>query len=260
MVRVRRYARAMLAAAVLQELADGVSAAEADLLGLMIRDEARQEDDITSRLSQSVRILTREVDGVRITMNVIDGIGPGAAENSVGADIVGALNIDVDGASVQKGFLAQAKMSGSDGVYFRPRSVTTSGGSDHSHAIARGPSGSLPVNGIFSGTVEVTRPRGRLAKQCRKMLGISPDSFVFVYDPSQLAICSATAVLAHQSAQQGVRHPLGTKTLADFFINLADCFIGDLDLGAASQAALVQQVQLLRARTGVFVNISDRPQ
>jgi len=259
MLTVCRYARAVLPAAVLQEFADGISAAEADLLGLMNRDEARQEDDITSRLSQGVRILTREVEGVRITMNVIDGVGPGAAENTVGADIVGALNIDVDGASVQKGFLAQAKMSGSDGLYFRPRMVTTSG-SDHSHAIARGPSSSVPVNGIFSGTVEVTRPRGRLPKQCRKMLGISPDSFVFVYDPSQLAICSATAVLAHQSAQQGVRHPLGTKTLADFFINLADCFIGDLDLGAASQAALMQQAQLLRARTGLFVDISDRPQ
>src|SRR5687768_10664934 len=62
------------------------------------------------------------------------GVGRGAAENTVGADIIGALNIDVDGASVRKGFLAQAKMAGSDGLYFRQTGVTATGGMNYSHA------------------------------------------------------------------------------------------------------------------------------
>ncbi|MFL6109404.1 MAG: hypothetical protein ACJ72L_20770 [Marmoricola sp.] len=250
----------MLSVDVLDELATAVQAAESDLLDLLADDEVRQEDDITSRLSQGIRLFATQVDDVRITMNVIDGVGRGAAESTVGADIIGAVSIDVDGATVRKGFLAQAKMAGSDGLFFRPTGVNGTGGLDYSHAISRGPSAApAPVAGIFSGTVEVTRPRGRLPKQCRKMLGITPDSFVFVYDSAQIAVCSATAVVAHSNATQGTRHPLGTKTLSDFFINLADCFIGDLDLGSASQAAVVDQARQLRARTALYMSISDAP-
>ena len=110
----------MLSADVLHELIDAVDAAEADLLELLSIDAVRQEDDITSRLSHGVRLFTRRVDNVQISMNVIDGVGPGAAENTVGADIIGAININVDGASMQKGFVAQAKKAGDDGLYFRP--------------------------------------------------------------------------------------------------------------------------------------------
>ena len=92
------------------------------------------------------------------------------------------------------------------------------------------------------------------------MLGITPDSFIFVYDSAQIAVCSATAVIALSTATQRVRHPLGTKGLPDFFVNLADCFIGDLDLGAASQRTLVEQAQLFRARRALFLDITAVPQ
>lgn len=107
--------------------------------------EAPYEVDITGRLLGSV---VERLDGLSIkglkwrAKQFKTGRDSAAEEKRIGADFMGVLDIDVDGYSVQKGFLVQAKRA-------EPRK---------------------PIDDWI-----------RLQGQVEKMLAISPASFLFVY-------------------------------------------------------------------------------
>lgn len=205
---------------------------------------------MTSRLAQGVEVLTEQVDGITIELNVVDGIGPGATEQQLGADIVGILRVSVGDLRVTKGFLAQAKRSGTQGLHFDRYDEDKP--EKYSHWFYRGAL-ELPPSGV----VQVTRPSADLEEQCENMLKVTPASYVFVYDLDQIAVVSASAVRAMRSKPTNTktRTPLGTKRLDDFFVHFVDSFVGDPSL-TASDAATVQALAIAnQAATGLLLTV-----
>lgn len=214
----------MLPEDVLQTVARQVATAEQRLLSMIAEGRVRQEPDMTSRLMHGVEIASDQVDGFTVEFTVIDGIGPGAAERTLGADVLGVVRLEMGDVRLAKGFLAQSKRSGADGL--RVKSPTDD---KYSHWLYRG-----DVRLEQSGVVQVTRPSPHLDEQCENMLKVTAHSYVLVFGDSQVAVVSASAVHAHRAAKQRVWKDLGTKRLDDFFLHVVDCFLGDPALAAAS--------------------------
>jgi hypothetical protein len=242
------YGPAVLPPEVLASVAALVQEAEEGIRQRMTEGRGSQEPDLTSRLTDRIETTTNEIDGITIQLTVVDGIGPNSAERQIGADIVGVIRIDLDDIRVTKGFLAQAKRSGSQGVHYDHADESAG------HWLYRG---SLHL--ATSGTVSITRPSKDLAEQCENMLMRSPASFVIVYDDDQVSVVSASAVstLRARPKNSKTRTPLGTKRLDDFFIHLADCFVGDQRLTAADASSIAALAAQQRATTGLLLIVSD---
>jgi hypothetical protein len=234
----------MLSPEVLAKIAEIVQRADDHLCQRMEDERAGQEPVMTAQLMISIEEAVAEIDGVRIELTVVDSMGRGAAERALGADIVGVIHIDVGGTIVTKGFLAQAKRSGTDGVVF----VQT----EKNHWLYRG-----PLHLKVSGTLKVGRPSQRLTDQCNVMLQHTPESYVFVYHPVQTAVVSAVALAAARSKNSQSRTALGTKTLADFFVHLADCFVGDRNIVAQDADSIRALASRLGATTGLLLTVQD---
>ena len=175
-----------------------------------------------------------------------DAHAAGAAESELGADLVGAISINVDGLDVTKGFLAQAKSARRDGLRYRPPV-----GSDYSHWLYRGP---LLLQ--ESGSVTITRPSPQLRRQCNSMLRRTPDCFVVVYHPNQFAVVAASSVMAASNRQPYSRRvDLGTKRLDDFFVHLLDSFIGDRSISASTIHEINELASQERTRAGLLLSI-----
>jgi hypothetical protein len=69
-----------------------------------------------------------------------------------------------------------------------------------------------------------------LVPQCKRMLLISPDSYVFVYTSHGILVASANTI-AHLTAD-GAFHGVYVKTLRQFFRDFFMSFIGDYRLNA----------------------------
>lgn len=211
---------------------------------------------------ENIEVRSETIDGVSIILNTIDGLGRNAAENVVGADVLGCVHMDIGGVRLSKGFLLQSKMSGSDNLRFRRAAPDPPGVLDASHVFSRGPLDSLDSGRTFpmgdvSGTVSLSKPSARLRKQCEDMLRLTPASFVMVIDELQICVVSAAAIHARRTNPSSKRGDLGTKTLSDFFANVTDCFIGDERLGSATQADLVAQASLLNVPTVISLRVTD---
>jgi hypothetical protein len=243
----------MLSADATREVAEIVRSTEERLTQMMTDRRVRQEPDMTSRLATEIELRAETVDGVTVELTVVDGIGPGSAERRLGADLIGVVRLEVGGLRLTKGFLAQSKRSGSDGLFFAPPDDIATG--DFSHWLYRGPLQLRP-----SGTVELSKPSPRLDEQCDNMLKRTPASFVFVFDDSQVAVVGASAVHAHRNrpARTKRRLPLGTKTLDDFFVHLIDSFIGDTSIVAADVESLPALASTYQASAGLLLRISDQ--
>lgn len=226
-----------------------IGEAERRLLEMIAQGRVGQEPDMTSRLVHALELSVDDIDGVDVEFTVVDGIGPGAAERTLGADILGVVRIELGDVRVAKGFLAQAKRTGSDGLRLR-----TATEADYSHWLFRGEETMLEPSGV----VAVTRPSAHLDEQCENMLKVSPSSFVLVFSDSQVGVVSASAVHAHRASKPRRWNSLGTKRLDDFFIHLLDCFIGDPALAAASVAELTAMAARRGASTAMMLRVAER--
>lgn len=209
---------------------------------------------MTSRLVQAVEIEAEEVEGVTVQLTVVDGLGRGAAERDLGADVVGVIRLAVGDLRVAKGFLAQSKRSGQQGVHMSPaRNAERPFDDAYSHWLYRG-----PLRLFASGTVSVTKPSADLVEQCENMLRVTPDSFVFVFHDEQVGVVSASAIRALQSKPPNSHEqsPIGTKRLDDFFVHLADSFIGDPKLSAADNDSIRALAVANRAPTGLLLAVT----
>jgi hypothetical protein len=91
------------------------------------------------------------------------------------------------------------------------------------------------------------------------MLARSAASFVFVYSPEQIGVVSASAVEAMRvkPAHNKTHTELGTKRLDDFFVHLADSFIGDRSITAADREGVRALAGRNFARSGLFLSVTD---
>ncbi len=123
---------------------------------------------------------------------------------------MGVLSIDLPDYKVRKGFLAQAKLA------------------DHLS----------------------DREMKRLKDQCNRMLGITSESYVFVYKRDSVRILPAISVL---SADVTELTDLYNWSVQTFFESHLESFIGDRELSAASGDQLDELIRKYRVNHGLYL-------
>jgi hypothetical protein len=242
----------MLPSQTMEALINGIAAAQDDLSRAIAEGRSTEEPDMTSRLLQSLEARLSNIGGINFLTRTVDSAGRGASESRLGADLCGVVRIEIDGISTAKGFLAQAKRPGREGLGYV--AVSDDDHSHGSHWLYRG-----PIELAASGIVNVARPSAHLNKQCKDMLAYTPDSFVFVYGPDHVSVVSANAVRACASkpVKPWRRTPLGTKRLDDFFVHLIDSFIGDPEIRAWDNRSLETIRDAREARHAFLLEVAQ---
>ena len=181
-----------------------------------------QEPAFTERLLTRIqdRIDGKIIRGIKWKAKTLTDRGRGSQEHRFGADFLGVLNIELPDFVVAKGFLAQAK-----------------------NVNKTGPRMSL-------------KDYDAMKDQCNKMLKVTPDSFVFLYDNTGVEIVPASSIVA---ATRCNPHELYSKTITGFFISYLECFIGDPRIHVPS----LQQLELLQMKfevSHVFALAASEPE
>lgn len=167
-----------------------------------------EEPQVTDRILGAVRerIRNRRIGNVVWKARTLrTGRGVAAEEKRHGADLMGVLDIDLDGYKAKKGFLAQAKRA-------------------------------EPYRTFES------KEWKRLLSQCKTMLDRTPDSFVLVYSIlNGIRIFPANAVIELGSRQI---FDLYDRSVSSFFESHLQCFIGDRRLNSTNIETLDALVEL----------------
>jgi hypothetical protein len=181
-----------------------------DLNHALVEQEPHVTDRLLGRIEQSID--GYEKNGVRWRAKTLTDHGPGTQEKLYGADFVGVLEIDIPGYRVKKGFLAQAKLVKSDSMN--------------------------------------RRDFQRMIDQCKLMLELSPESFVFHYSFGGIRVIPAISVLA-ASGPEAVFDPYGlySRRISTFYEEHFECFIGDMRISEPSEHTLAN----LRARSLLYL-------
>lgn len=153
------------------------------------------------------------VKGVRWRAKTLTFQGQHAQETRYGADFVGVLEINIPGFSVQKGFLAQAKRV-EPSQYISEREF---------HA---------------------------MRDQCDKMLALSPDAFVFLYSKNAISVVPALSVC---SVDGWNPHELSSRSVARFYEEHFQCFIGDRRISAPSIETLRKLQEQIETRKLLYL-------
>lgn len=215
------------------EDAEGFAARVAEVFGRVATDIAEEdavhENPISGQLTGRVKESLREFKTPNIVWSV-DGAGPdhgraglrarqltsqgrsGSEEKPLGADIIFCLDIQTSTYSVQKGFLAQAKV--------------------------------LPYQQLLETDVAIA-----LREQCKKMLSVTPASMVFLYSANGIHVVPATAVAASTSRDI---YRLPTYDVRILFYDFAICWFGDPIITSTDKASLEKLKTLAGAREALL--------
>ena len=177
-----------------------------------------QEAPFTDRLVANLQnqIDGKTIKGIRWKAKTLTDRGTRSQESLYGADFLGILSLDLHDLRVTKGFLAQAKL-------FRSRKPI--------------------ANSEFE----------RLRDQCRKMLSVTPDSFVFLYTNRRIKIIPACSVIG--ISPSALRN-LSDRTIGKFFAEYVECFIGDPKLDAPSLESFRALAEQYQIRQGLYLYAS----
>lgn len=182
-------------------MANRVRAAARATIEDLVATRAEQEPQLTDRFLGNLQqqLDGRTIAGVRWRVKTLTDRGARSQEREFGADFMAALDVELEGFSVKKGFLAQAKRI-------------------------------EPSNGFPA------RESTRLGDQCKRMLDHTPDSFVFLYSAqSGITVVPAITVVGARDCNP---HELTSRPVAAFFADHLECFIGDRKIRAADSAQL----------------------
>jgi hypothetical protein len=158
-----------------------------------------------------------DLGGISWRRKVLTAAGPGSQERRFGADFLGVLTIDLPDYRVQKGFLAQAKL-------------------------------------VRKGWALPRHEYRRTAGQCDRMLGLSPDSFLFLYTPRGVWVASAKAVVANKGEELD---GLFTRSIGSFFELHFGSYIGDRKISASTPTTLEGLVRRTDVRRGIELRLSE---
>jgi hypothetical protein len=167
--------------------------------------------------------------GIRWSVHVHEPDKQNKEEELTGADMLVALDLDIEGMRLRKGFLAQAKVN---------------------------------TNPVF-GNVRISG-HDRLVDQCDAMLFHSPESFVFVYGEDATLVVPAIGV--HALDARGIGR-LRRSTVHEFFYDFFTCWIGDRGISVDSPAALQGLSAEMAAKRSAYIKgkstrefaVRDRP-
>lgn len=200
------------------------------------------EPTLTDRLIGGIEMGVEDIrdrnEGYRLRIRTLRDRGRNAPEKEFGADAVFVLDIDVPEITLKKGFLAQAKLSGSEGIkavvnrhlYNDEISVIVSEASCYPSASSK-----------------------HLRSQCDDMLAISPASFIFVYDQTGISVVPAITIsrLCKMKEWQGVH----AKPLQFFMRDYLHCFVGDPSISAYDDDTLRRRMMQSYSQAAVLVQV-----
>ncbi len=193
-------------------------------------------------------------DGVRVRdfrfrVRTLRDRGPNAPEHDFGADLCCVLDIDIRNYKLSKGFLAQAKTAGKEGVELIKEEI------DSSRARVTRRTLDFPKVQVRLSSSDPNNPP-RLLTQCKQMLEVTPDSYVFVYSPEGILIVPASTV-AHMSLDRRPQ-PVYSKPLGPFFKDFMMSFTGDLRLNAHDDESLRELRERTRARYAMLLEMRQQ--
>lgn len=205
---IRDYAIIRESAAHIAEAANGTVEA---LVSARVEQEPAFTDRMLGRIEQAME--GYETKGVRWSAKTLTDRAPKSQEKEYGADFVGVLQINLPDYSVNKGFLAQAK---------------------------------LIEPGEKVSTSEFVRMKG----QCEAMLKVSPDSFIFIYSLGGILVIPALSIVSVAPCNP---HELYSRSLSRFYEEHFESFIGDRDINAPSIDVLEKARVAARARSLLYL-------
>ncbi|CAD5920406.1 hypothetical protein L2E68_17130 [Planktothrix agardhii 1029] len=197
-----------------------ISEVEKKTLEDLISERIEQEPAVTDRLLGVMQYLLNHqtIAGVRWRAKTLTDRGRGSQENNYGADFLAALEIDLQGYQVKKGFLAQSKLI-------------------------------EPSENFSRANFE------KMREQCEKMLKHSSASYVFLYSQqSGITIIPAIEVLGARNCNP---HELTNRTMRQFYKEHFECFIGDRAIQSATPQALRELSERFDARSAILISGVD---
>lgn len=222
----------------IQEAANAVKIAAEESASAVLSQHAKiqgHEEEITAQLKYEI---TKEfVNRVQANLNgkVIHGVQFAAQvfsrtqESNVGADLMGVLQIDTPTGSVQKGFLAQAKVCDSG---------TDSWGN--------------PIAICYDSN-------SRLRGQVEDMLSLTPDSFAFFYTAEGVFVVPAFQINL-TSGNRISTDEIYAHRIGPFYEEHFKCFIGDQRIAppSTSPGDLEQQSEELSEKANHVLSIQAK--
>ncbi len=180
---------------IIREVAHVIEEAAMGAVAALNDQRVEQEPAFTDRMLGRIEHALEgyEIKGVSWKAKTLTDRGRNAQESKYGADFLGVASIELPNFKLSKGFLAQAKLLG-------------------------------PTGKITKSEYE------RMQGQCKKMLGLTPDSFVFLYSIVGISIVPAISVVSCNSPINP--HDLYSRSMARFYEEHFACFIGDGALSA----------------------------
>lgn len=176
------------------------------------------QDFSTENIDWQVNTATRKLGRGRLSARTLTKT---KEEPEFGADIVMALDIETEGYSVRKGYLAQAKR-------------------------------------LEKGQLLRSDEHRRLLNQCERMLSLTPSSMVFLYSKQDVTVVPAAAVLALKHFDLWKIETYEPRIL---YRDFAICWFGDTKLQATNPASLEGLRSLVDANSAIgFVGRGREPE
>jgi len=220
----------MIAKGIVRDFGELISEAERRIIEEIQHGEIETETSITDRFLERVKVIFDEYggreDGIRFHVKTLRDRGRNAPEHKFGADFCGVLDIHFRNFQQSKGFLSQAKREGYG----------------------------ISTQREFFGAITVRFSKNnafqRLNEQVGKMLSITPDSFVVVYDIKGFVVVPASSIKGLNGNGR-----LYGKPVDRFFKEVLMCFIGDPRLKAYDDSSLERMREETNARTAIMFQI-----
>jgi hypothetical protein len=198
---------------IIRDAAERVGTAAEGTLSALQDGRVEQEPAFTDRMLGRIELAMDGYahNGISWRAKTLTDRGRGAQESRFGADFFGVLDINLPDYSVQKGFLAQAKL-------------------------------------VEPGESMSARDFEELREQCRKMLRLSTDSFVFLYSRQGIFAIPALAVIS--SARTNL-HNFYSRSVTRFYEEHFACFFGDQRISCTKIVSLEILAAEYEARSGI---------
>jgi len=197
---------------VINDLGDIIQKAT-DIVTKKLKDgDIKQEPDITSQLLATIETLMIDYqkNGIVLRTSVLSDRGANSEESKYGADFIGTLKIRLPFFSVDKGFLAQAKL-----IKNKNKTISKKDFND-------------------------------MVEQCKKMLKITPFSYLVLYTYDGIKVLPAHSIVnAEYDSMKNllnIENNFYLKNLRDFYKNHFECFIGDLDFDTTNIDQIYQKM------------------
>lgn len=208
-----------------------IAEAEREIIQKIFDKRLETEPSVTDRFLQAIEnVFNSKVRAgkLKFEARTLRDKGTNAPEHKFGADFCGVLNVDLRHFKVTKGFLCQAKMEKRE-LYIEK----------------------LPY-GMARLKIQYNREIEKLKDQVRKMLSITPDSFIIIYSVKGFVIIPASSVLGIRGNSE-----LYGKTITSFFREYIKCFIGDHRLKAYDDITLEKIKEDTYSRTAILFKIME---